>query len=83
MPAQGGGERSKVTGKLNFEAVLLDMDGTLLDTERVYFKALVGALAAHGFTDDVGALCHAMVGLPGPGVRGHADRALWRGVSAC
>ena len=66
MLAQDGGEYSEVTGKLNFEAVLLDMDGTLLDTERVYFKALVGALAAHGFTDDVGALCHAMVGLPGP-----------------
>jgi len=46
MLAQDGGEYSEVTGKLNFEAVLLDMDGTLLDTERVYFKALVGALAA-------------------------------------
>ena len=46
-------------------AVLLDMDGTLLDTERVYFDSLVAALHAHGYTDDVTALCHAMVGLPG------------------
>jgi HAD superfamily hydrolase (TIGR01509 family) len=47
-------------------AVLLDMDGTLLDTERVYFDSLVAALGAFGYTDDVEALCHAMVGLPGP-----------------
>src|SRR5258708_35054798 len=42
------------------------MDGTLLDTERVYFDSLVAALHAHGYTDDVVTLCHAMVGLPGP-----------------
>jgi len=42
------------------------MDGTLLDTERVYFDSLVMALGAFGYTDDVEALCHAMVGLPGP-----------------
>src|SRR3954452_25544897 len=42
------------------------MDGTLLDTERVYFDSLVAALNAHGYTDDVVTLCHAMVGLPGP-----------------
>src|SRR5436190_13256402 len=42
------------------------MDGTLLDTERVYFDSLVSALRAFGYTDDVEALCHAMVGLPGP-----------------
>ena len=53
-------------GTWNVHAVLLDMDGTLLDTERVYFDSLVGALHAHGYTDDVVALCHAMVGLPGP-----------------
>ena len=47
-------------------AVLLDMDGTLLDTERVYFDSLVSALHAFGYTDNVEALCHAMVGLPGP-----------------
>ena len=42
------------------------MDGTLLDTERVYFDSLVAALNAYGYTDDVVKLCHAMVGLPGP-----------------
>ena len=42
------------------------MDGTLLDTERVYFDSLVAALNAAGYTDDAVALCHAMVGLPGP-----------------
>ncbi|MCS3446286.1 MULTISPECIES: HAD family hydrolase [Bradyrhizobium] len=48
------------------DAVLLDMDGTLLDTEKVYFDSLVAALNACGYTDDVVALCHSMVGLPGP-----------------
>ena len=55
-----------MTGTWNVRAVLLDMDGTLLDTERVYFDSLVAALNAHGYTDDVVTLCHAMVGLPGP-----------------
>jgi HAD superfamily hydrolase (TIGR01509 family) len=47
-------------------AVLLDMDGTLLDTETVYHQSLIQALNAHGYRDDVVALCHAMIGLPGP-----------------
>ena len=55
-----------MTGKWDVRAVLLDMDGTLLDTERVYFDSLVGALSAFGYTDDVESLCHSMVGLPGP-----------------
>lgn len=55
-----------MTGEWDVRAVLLDMDGTLLDTERVYFDSLVGALNAFGYTDDVEALCHSMVGLPGP-----------------
>jgi HAD superfamily hydrolase (TIGR01509 family) len=55
-----------VTDPWDVRAVLLDMDGTLLDTERVYFDSLVAALGAFGYTDDVEALCHAMVGLPGP-----------------
>ena len=55
-----------MTGSWNVNAVLLDMDGTLLDTEQVYLDSLVAALQAHGFTDDIVPLCHAMVGLPGP-----------------
>jgi HAD superfamily hydrolase (TIGR01509 family) len=55
-----------VTGRWNVSAVLLDMDGTLLDTERVYLDSLVAALKAHGYTDDTVTLCQAMVGLPGP-----------------
>jgi HAD superfamily hydrolase (TIGR01509 family) len=55
-----------MTGTWNVRAVLLDMDGTLLDTERVYLDSLVAALNAHGYTDDIVPLCHAMVGLPGP-----------------
>ena len=53
-------------GRWNVSAVLLDMDGTLLDTERVYLDSLVAALKTHGYTDDTTALCQAMVGLPGP-----------------
>jgi HAD superfamily hydrolase (TIGR01509 family) len=70
LPAQGGGRRRKrgcdVTDIWDIRAVLLDMDGTLLDTERVYFDSLVAALGTFGYTDDVETLCHAMVGLPGP-----------------
>jgi len=64
LPAKGGRTRRergvKVTGPWNVGAVLLDMDGTLLDTERMYFDSLVGALNAFGYTDDVEQLCHAM-----------------------
>ena len=55
-----------MTGRWHVSAVLLDMDGTLLDTERVYFDSLVAALNAYGYTDDTATLCQAMVGLPGP-----------------
>ena len=55
-----------MTAQWNVNAVLLDMDGTLLDTEKVYFNSLVAALNASGYADDAVALCHAMVGLPGP-----------------
>ena len=55
-----------MTAKWNVSAVLLDMDGTLLDTEKVYFNSLVAALNMRGYADDAVALCHAMVGLPGP-----------------
>jgi len=69
LPAEEGSARRArggiMTRKWNVSAVLLDMDGTLLDTEKVYFDSLVASLAAFGFTDDVTTLCHAMVGLPG------------------
>ena len=48
------------------EAVLLDMDGTLLDTEKVYLEASIAALNALGYSDGIVELCHAMIGIPGP-----------------
>ena len=59
------------------------MDGTLLDTERVYFDSLVAALMRIGYTDDAVTLCQAMVGLPGPDCEAMLHRALWRKLSAC
>jgi HAD superfamily hydrolase (TIGR01509 family) len=47
------------------EAVLLDMDGTLVDTERVYVESLTAVLTGLGYPD-VDAVCSAMVGRPGP-----------------
>jgi HAD superfamily hydrolase (TIGR01509 family) len=68
LPAQGRRTRHRrtrnVTGRLEIEAVLLDMDGTLLDTERVYLDSLTAALGTLGYTDDVLSLGHAMVGIP-------------------
>lgn len=49
-----------MASRWNVSAVLLDMDGTLLDTERVYYDSLVAALHAHGYTDNTTALCQAM-----------------------
>jgi HAD superfamily hydrolase (TIGR01509 family) len=70
MPAPTGETKHRrgceVTARWHVGAVLLDMDGTLLDTEKIYFDSLVAALDAHGFTDDTATLCQAMVGLPGP-----------------
>lgn len=48
---------------MSFAAVILDMDGTLLDTERVYLAARVGAAAALGYAD-CEAFFHAQIGLP-------------------
>ena len=62
----GGRRGNPVTENWNVGAVLLDMDGTLLDTEKVYFDSLTAALDSCGYTDEVVALCQAMVGLPGP-----------------
>jgi HAD superfamily hydrolase (TIGR01509 family) len=68
LSAQGlrarGEPGRNVTSRLNIEAVLLDMDGTLLDTERVYLDSLTAALGTLGYTDGVVALGHAMVGIP-------------------
>ena len=48
-------------------AVVLDMDGTLLDTEAIYVGALVHAAASLGASIP-DTLCHAVVGLPGAAV---------------
>jgi HAD superfamily hydrolase (TIGR01509 family) len=46
-------------------AVLLDMDGTLVDTERVYIESLTEVLNGFGLPDAL-QTCHGMIGLPGP-----------------
>lgn len=55
-----------VTNRWDIKAVLLDMDGTLLDTEKMFMESLIAAMGACGYTDDIATLCHAMVGLTGP-----------------
>lgn len=61
-----GERRGKMKDRWSIEAVLLDMDGTLLDTEKVYCESLFTALTALGYTDGIAALCHSMIGIPGP-----------------
>lgn len=51
--------------RTRFDAALLDMDGTVLDTEQIYLVSLVKALDGFGYRDAT-AICHAMIGLPGP-----------------
>ncbi|UYO39231.1 HAD family phosphatase [Rhodopseudomonas palustris] len=68
MSARGcEGEPQIVTGKHDWliAAVLLDMDGTLVDTERVYLESLTEVLNAFGLPDAT-KTCESMVGLPGP-----------------
>jgi HAD superfamily hydrolase (TIGR01509 family) len=54
-----------MTERGNISAVLFDMDGTLLDTEKVYLESVIAALTTCGYTDDIMALGHAMIGIPG------------------
>jgi HAD superfamily hydrolase (TIGR01509 family) len=56
--------RSNVIDNWQIDAVLLDMDGTLLDTEPSYVSALTAALDGFGYPDAT-ATCHAMIGIPG------------------
>ena len=55
-----------MTAPWTVDAVLLDMDGTLIDTEKVYFNSLVAALTTFGLGESAEQLCHAMIGLPAP-----------------
>jgi HAD superfamily hydrolase (TIGR01509 family) len=54
-----------MSDRWRIDATLLDMDGTLIDTERVYIASLTAVLTARGFAD-VTNVCHAMIGLAGP-----------------
>ncbi len=59
-----GSWKNNVTDHWQIEAVLLDMDGTLLDTEPSYVAALTAVLDAFGYPDAT-ATCHALIGIPG------------------
>jgi beta-phosphoglucomutase-like phosphatase (HAD superfamily) len=48
---------------MTFDALILDMDGTLLDTELVYFSARVEAASALGYADTA-AFFQGLIGLP-------------------
>ncbi|KIZ34035.1 MULTISPECIES: HAD family phosphatase [Rhodopseudomonas] len=54
-----------MSGDWQVDAVLLDMDGTLIDTERIYISSLTNVLTGFGYAD-AETVCHAMVGLTGP-----------------
>lgn len=47
------------------DAVIFDMDGLLLDTERIYSAALMQAASAMGFAMPE-SFCHSMIGIPSP-----------------
>ena len=46
------------------DGVLLDMDGTLLDTETIYHASTMATMQMLGYAD-AGDICHAMIGVPG------------------
>lgn len=54
-----------MTQRWLIDAVLLDMDGTLIDSERINIASLEAVLAAFGFADGT-AIAHAMIGLATP-----------------
>jgi HAD superfamily hydrolase (TIGR01509 family) len=56
--------KNSVSDNWQIDAVLLDMDGTLLDTEPSYVSAFTAALDGFGYPDAT-AICHAMIGIPG------------------
>jgi HAD superfamily hydrolase (TIGR01509 family) len=60
----GESRTGNVTDNWRIDAVLLDMDGTLLDTEPSYVSAFTAALDAFGYPDAT-AMCHALIGIPG------------------
>ena len=79
MSAQTGGTPAGIDPVMDrwiINAVLLDMDGTLLDTEKVYLESSIAALAACGYTDGAAALCHSMIGIPDPTATSSCARIL-------
>jgi HAD superfamily hydrolase (TIGR01509 family) len=64
-PGGGGTGNGIMTARWRIDAVLLDMDGTLVDSERVNIAALEAALAAHGFADGR-VVAQGMIGLATP-----------------